>query len=177
MRRGGLLCILLACAFASACASEAGGGNDHYTLYLVRHAEKLADDGDDPGLTAAGLQRAGQLANWLHDRGITDIWSSDYRRSRDTAGPLASALGRDLMLYDPHDLPALAAELRVKGHNALIVGHSNTTPDLARLLCACAISDMDDTDYDQLIVISVNENEKHVETLSQQVLFPAADGS
>ena len=177
MRRGGLLAILLACTIAGACASESGGGNHQYTLYLVRHAEKLADDGDDPGLTAAGLHRAGQLANWLQDRGIADIWSSDYRRSRDTAGPLATRLDRDMMLYDPHDLPALAAELRKKGHTALIVGHSNTTPDLARLLCECFISDMDDSDYDQLIVISVDENEEHVETLSQQFLFPAADGS
>lgn len=177
MRIAGLLSVLLSCTIFSTGANESSDDNDHYTLYLVRHAEKLADDGDDPGLTAAGLHRSGQLANWLQDRGITDIWSSDYRRSRDTAEPLATMLGRDLLLYDPQDLPALAGELRQNKRNALIVGHSNTTPDLARLLCMCVIKDMDDSDYDQLIVISVNKDERHVETLSQQVLFPAADGS
>jgi phosphohistidine phosphatase SixA len=177
MRFGGLLPILLACTIASAFAGGAGGANDHYTLYLVRHAEKLADDGDDPGLTTEGLHRSQQLANWLHDRGVTDIWSSDYRRSRDTAGPLASALGRELMLYDPHDLPALATELRKNGRNALVVGHSNTTPELARLLCECLVSDMDDSDYDQLMLIAVSESERRLEVLSQQLLFPAADDS
>ena len=125
----------------------------------------------------AGLYRSEQLANWLRDRGISDIWSSDYRRSRDTAAPLATMLGREPMLYDPHDLPALADELRKNGRDALIVGHSNTTPDLARLLCVCFIRDMDDTDYDQLIVISISANERHAEILSQQDLFPVADDS
>ncbi|MGA9573881.1 MAG: histidine phosphatase family protein [Lysobacterales bacterium] len=175
MRIVGLLTILLVCMIGNASATAAVDGQ--YTLYLVRHAEKLADDGDDPALTNAGRHRSEQLANWLRDKGITDIWSSDYRRSRDTARPLASSLGLDLTLYDPANLPALARVLRENRHNALIVGHSNTTPDLARLLCVCFIRDMDDSDYDQLIVITITGNEPHVEILSQQGLFSALDDS
>jgi len=153
----------------------AGNADDEYTLYLVRHAEKLLDDGDDPGLTDAGNQRSAQMAGWLRDKDITNIWSSDYRRSRDTAAPLAAMLGTELQLYDPHDLPALVSSLRNNRHNALIVGHSNTTPDLARLLCVCLVGDMDDTDYDQLIVISVSGEDTGLESLSQDALFHAPD--
>lgn len=153
--------------------ADEGRTEDRYQLYLVRHAEKLADDGDDPGLTDAGRRRSEQLAEWLADKGITDIWSSDYRRSRDTAAPLASMQDSSLKLYDPHDLPALAVDLRESRHNALVVGHSNTTPDLARLLCVCFIRDMDDSDYDQLIVVTVSGEDTEVRILSQADLFLA----
>lgn len=166
------LLILLVCVTG---AAGAANSDDQYELYLVRHAEKLADDGDDPGLTDGGEQRSEQMAAWLRGKGITDIWSSDYRRSRDTAQPLASMLGLALRLYDPHDLPALAMSLRENRHTALVVGHSNTTPDLARLLCVCFISDMDDADYDQLIVVSVSGEETEVRILSQAALFPVPD--
>lgn len=170
MHSRGLCLLLLVCMLGHA---DAGGTGEAYTLYLVRHAEKQADGGDDPGLTDAGKQRSQQLARWLADKDVTDIWSSDYRRSRATAEPLAALLGPELMLYDPKDLPALVRNLRENRHNALIVGHSNTTPDLARLLCACFIRDMDDAEYDRLIVISVSAEATQVETLSQGALFPA----
>jgi len=168
MRGGIAILILYVCLTAVA---GAGNADEHYTLYLVRHAEKLPDDGDDPGLADAGKQRSAQMAGWLHDKGITDIWSSDFRRSRDTAAPLAAMLGSELKLYDPHDLPALVSQLRNNRYNALIVGHSNTTPDLARLLCVCFVSDMDDTDYDQLMVVSVTGEDTRLQVLSQDALF------
>lgn len=170
MRSRILVLALLVCVTAVA---GTGNADDQYKLYLVRHAEKLPDDGDDPGLTDAGKQRSAQIAGWLRDKGITDIWSSDYLRSRDTAAPLAAMLGSELKLYDPRDLPALVGDLRVSRHNALIVGHSNTTPDLARLLCTCFVSDMDDSDYDQLIVVSVSGDDSSLEVLSQDALFHA----
>lgn len=171
MRSRILVLALLVCM--TGCA---GAGNDnHYELYLVRHAEKLGD-GDDPGLTEAGARRSEKLAGWLRDKDITDIWSSDFRRSRDTAAPLAAILGSDLKLYDPHDLPALVRNLRDNRQNALVVGHSNTTPDLARLLCACFVRDMDDSDYDQLIVVSASGEDTRMEILSQDALFHTPDG-
>lgn len=170
MHSRGLCLLLLVCMLGHADAGETG---EAYTLYLVRHAEKQTDDGDDPGLTDAGKQRSEQLARWLAGQGVSDIWSSDYRRSRATAEPLALMQGLEVLPYNPQDLPALVRNLRANRHNALIVGHSNTTPDLARLLCACFIKDMDDAEYDRLIVISVSAEATQVETLSQAALFPA----
>ena len=168
MRTRIVFLLLLCCCFACAGASQQ---DDNYTLYLVRHAEKQADGSHDPALSEAGRSRSGQLATWFQANNIEDIWSSDYRRSRDTAAPLLSTLGLELRLYDPRDLPALVSELHEKHNNAVIVGHSNTTPELARLLCHCVISDMDETEYDRLIVVSINGDETKVEILAQSSLF------
>jgi len=163
-----LLILLITVVIGSACAAQP---DSNYTLYLVRHAEKKADGGKDPELTDAGIYRSRQLAKWLQDKDIREIWSSDYQRTRDTAEPLVSSLGLKLNLYDPGDLPTFAGELLGDRKSALIVGHSNTTPDLTRLLCQCDISDMDESEYDQLFVVSVLRGETKVEILRQSSIF------
>ena len=163
------LFLLAFCIIGGATATDR---ENNYTLYLVRHAEKQANGSHDPFLTEAGKHRSVTLANWLQDRNIKDIWSSDYNRTRDTAKPLLSRLGFELNIYNPRDLAILAGNLLDKQHNALIVGHSNTTPELARLLCHCDIEDMDESEYDRLIMISVADGETQVKTLQQQQLPP-----
>lgn len=163
-----LLCVLSCCFFGCAITSEE---NDRYTLYLVRHAEKQTDQGRDPELTTAGELRSQQLAAWLQDKDIKDIWSSDYRRTRGTAKPLIDSSGLKLRIYDPRDLTTLSDMLLGNRHNAVIVGHSNTTPELARLLCDCEIDDMDESEYDRLIVISVVDDKTRVKILRQTRLF------
>lgn len=163
-----LLILLFSVCVGSACTAQ---DDDNFTIYLVRHAEKQAVEGNDPGLTDAGNYRSEQLASWFQDRGVRKVWSSDYRRTRDTAAPLVSMLGLDLSLYDPRDLPTLAGELLGDRENALIVGHSNTTPDLTRLLCECDISDMDESEYDQLYVVSVLGGKTKVKIMNQKSLF------
>ena len=170
MRVRVLFILLLTVVLGTACTAQPQP-DDSYTLYLVRHSEKQADKGKDPDLTEAGNYRSEQLANWLQDKGIRKIWSSDYQRTRNTAGPLVSKLGLKTTLYDPRDLLALANELLENRENALIVGHSNTTPELTRLLCECDINDMDESEYDHLFVVSVSGDKTKVETLNQSLLF------
>ncbi len=153
--------ILLASAlFAVSCSStEAGSTNsdpaaapEAVTLYLVRHAEK--QDGDDPALTTAGEARAEALADRLEGEGIEAVWSTDYRRTLATAAPLADRLGVDVQVYDPGNLPAFAKQVWANGETALIVGHSNTTPELAALLGGEAGPAIDEaSEYDRLYVI------------------------
>lgn len=162
-----LLLILAGCI---GCSNATVPGSD-YSIYLVRHAEKQADAGKDPELTAAGEHRAEQLANWFEDKNISDVWSSDYQRSRNTAKPLLSKTGLELSLYDPRDLPALAGKLQDNGTNAVVVGHSNTTPQLAELLCDCVVAEMDEMEYDLLFVVSVNKGKAKLEILSQKKLL------
>ena len=158
-----LICCLTACTTAPA-------SKDNYKLYLVRHAEKEADGSRDPELTEAGTHRAENLAGWFEDKDIRDVWSSDYKRTHDTAKPTLSKLGLKLKIYDAHDLSALSETLLSNQNNALIVGHSNTTPELARLLCNCDIDDMDDSEYDRLIVVSFDNSGAQVRTLIQSNL-------
>lgn len=168
MRYPVLLLLILACCIG---CSHATQPDSQYSLYLVRHAEKQADGTKDPDLTAQGEQRAEKLAVWLADKNIADVWSSDYQRSRHTAKPSLTNPGLELKLYDPRDLPALASKLRDNQNNALVVGHSNTTPQLAGLLCDCMVAEMDDLEYDLLFVVSVTEGEANLDVLSQKNIF------
>jgi hypothetical protein len=119
---------------AAAVAATAATAHQHaFSLVLVRHAEKAAESADPP-LSAAGRERALRLADRLEAMGIEAVWSSDYRRTRATAIPLASRLGLEVRAYDPR---ALAA------------------PDLAALLCGCAVEPMGHDDYDRLLIIQV----------------------
>ncbi len=68
-------------------------------LVLVRHGEPVRiDEGDvegpaDPGLTARGHDQAARVAAWLAADGVDAIVTSPLRRARETAAPLATALG------------------------------------------------------------------------------------
>jgi len=163
---------LLMCSVSSTGMAEQ---QNSFTLYLVRHAEKQADGSRDPALTDAGKRRAEQLATWFQDKNLEDVWSSDYRRTRDTVAPLVADSGLELSIYDPRELQALAGTLLDKHHNALVVGHSNTTPELARLLCQCVVAEMDESEYDRLIVVTVSAGGTAVKTLTQNALLPLTD--
>jgi len=164
-----ILLLLLACCFAG--SATATDNDNSFTLYLVRHAEKQSDGSRDPELTEMGKNRAVQLGKWLQDKNIADVWSSDYKRTLGTANPLLTELGLEANIYDPGKLTALAEQLRNNRHNAFVVGHSNTTPELARLLCQCSVADMEESEYDRLIEISVSGKKVHARTLKQDDLF------
>jgi len=128
------------------------------TLYLVRHAEKSAE-AQDPGLTEVGQARAASLAERMARKNIEAIWSTPYRRTLMTAEPLRLQTQRPIQTY--RNLDSLAAVLREFGKNALIVGHSNTTPDLARRLGASPSMQMiPDSTYDLLFIVRIPGNSK-----------------
>ena len=151
LRNAALLLLLLAvCLVPVALHSQAPAT----VVYLVRHAEKADDGSDDPLLTADGTHRSQVLAGLLADAGITRILSSDFNRTRDTAAPVAEALGLEVEIYDPRALDELADRLRGSGERVLVSGHSNTTPALVELLGGVpgeAIREADE--YDRLYVV------------------------
>ncbi len=114
-------------------AAKAPSAHPTAVIYLVRHGETV---GQGPGrrLSPVGRKRAEALAARLADAGIERIYTTDFLRTRETAAPTAERLGLEPELYDPSDLAAFAAELRRRGETALVVGHSDTTPQLVRLL-------------------------------------------
>jgi len=98
------------------------------TVYVIRHLQKEA--GADPELTAEGKAGAATLADLIAGKGITAIYATPTRRAMQTAEPLAARLGLAVTPYDPGNPAALAkAAAGVKGA-ILIVGHSNTVPEL-----------------------------------------------
>jgi broad specificity phosphatase PhoE len=140
-------------------------------IYLVRHAETAGDramDPSDPPLSEAGEARAATLAHALADAGLTSILSTDLQRTRATAAPVAAATGLEVQLYDPSDEPAMRAlleRLAGDGGRHLIVGHSNTTPALVRMLGGDPISRIPESEYDRLYVVSVTASGEVISTL------------
>ena len=130
--------------------------SDGRYLFLVRHAEKAASEDGDPPLTGIGQQRADRLRTILKDANIGQVYSSDYQRTRSTGMPLAEQINQDLNLYNPGNLPGFSKKLLAdsKGGNALIVGHSNTTPQLVNLLVGKdQYNSIDESDYGNLFVV------------------------
>ncbi|MDX1570386.1 MAG: phosphoglycerate mutase family protein [Xanthomonadales bacterium] len=128
-------------------------------FFLVRHAEKNPEPEHDPHLSTAGKARAETLAALLEDAGIGRIFSSDYSRTRETAAPLANRLGLEIEPYDPRRLEPFAEELLEMQGRVLVVGHSNTTPQLVRLLGGDAGPPIDEkTEYDRIYVIVVDRD-------------------
>jgi len=123
----GALALLAACATTS--APPPAGPN----VYVVRHLHTPAGE-RDPDLLPEGRRVALLLANWFGDDRPAAIYVSDYKRTRQTAAPLAARLGLTPIVYDPGDTPGLIARVRAGPRPALIVGHSNTVPDIVAAL-------------------------------------------
>ncbi|MEL6694256.1 MAG: phosphoglycerate mutase family protein [Pseudomonadota bacterium] len=129
-----------------------------HEIYLVRHAEKQT--GDDPALTDQGRSRADVLADLLSDKGLTEIYSTNYKRTLETAAPIAERTRLEVQLYDASDLDAFAEILKSKSGVILVVGHSNTTPPLAAALGGDPGTAIDEsTEYDRLYVIDLTGDE------------------
>jgi phosphohistidine phosphatase SixA len=151
------LAIVSACATAQKPAVDPLPGTT--TVYIVRHGEKstMAPDDPDPHLTDAGRRRAQALASRLGTSGITEIIVSQFKRSQETALPLASALR-----IDPVMIPAgtqgssdsvAAAVLRHPGGKILIIGHSNTISGIIQALGGPHLPNLCDSEYSNLFVL------------------------
>ncbi len=70
-------------------------------IYLSRHAEKIKGI-SDPGLTEKGKNRAQWLSDFLKSKSVEVIYSTNYKRTLQTAQPVASVQKKDIIIYDPH---------------------------------------------------------------------------
>jgi phosphohistidine phosphatase SixA len=151
--------LLLILLFPLLATCQPRGNQEETLVFLVRHAERADDGGmaseEDPHLSAAGEERAEVLARMLKDAGITHIHSSDYLRTRETAAPLAAATGLDVSTYDARDLESFAAELLATPGRHLVVGHSNSTPELVAALGGEPYGEIESMEYDRLYLVSI----------------------
>ncbi|MGI9262724.1 MAG: phosphoglycerate mutase family protein, partial [Woeseiaceae bacterium] len=133
------------------------------TMIFVRHAEKALMPVDDPGLSAEGELRAAELARQLVDAdvvaGIDAIYSTSYRRTVETAQPIADALGIPINRYSPDDDDEDVVNAMVRDHKGkiiLVVGHSNTVPALIAALGASKnVPPIAEMEYDNIYLISI----------------------
>ncbi|MCW8878004.1 MAG: histidine phosphatase family protein [Kangiellaceae bacterium] len=124
-------------------------------IYLVRHAEKAKDGTKDPALTKTGNQRAKNIAKMLKGEKLKYVYSTDYKRTQQTAEPTAKVNGLVIKSYNPRELAKFAEQVKSMQGDMLIVGHSNTTPALVHLLGGDANGDIDDSEYDRIYHLQV----------------------
>lgn len=127
-----------------------------YSIYLVRHAEKV-NNSINPILTACGKLRAKQLASLLSQTNINTIYSTRYQRTMQTAIPLANQNKIAIKNYNPKYLEQLSLQLQQSQINTLVVGHSNTTPRLVELLTKQTVASLSEQDYQQLYQVLYND--------------------
>jgi len=133
------------------------------TVIVVRHAEKSTDDPRDPSLSPAGEARAKALSNVLADAGVSEIYTTHFKRTRQTAEPLARNLGvaiteRPITAQNTGTHSAdLAREIlaRGAGKSVLVVGHSNTVPDIVEALSGRTVAPIADSEYDHIYVLVI----------------------
>jgi broad specificity phosphatase PhoE len=102
-------------------------------VYVMRHLNTPAGQAD-PGLLPEGQRAAEALAAWFGNERPVAIYVTDYKRTRETVAPLAARLGLAPIVYDPADTPGLVAHVRAAHGAVLVVGHSNTVPDIVAAL-------------------------------------------
>jgi broad specificity phosphatase PhoE len=134
------------------------------TVIFVRHAEKTVSPADDPGLTEAGQRRAAELARQLVDAdvvpgaGVDAVFSTPFRRTVETARPVADALELQIMTYDETDTEKFLETVvrEYKGKIVLVVGHSNTIPDMIGNMGASKnVPPIVDDEYDNIYLVSI----------------------
>lgn len=135
-------------------------------IVVVRHAERETGQGDD-SLSAAGRARAEKLVFVLQDVGVTDVLTSDRKRTVETAVPLVKARSltpqivpiEDAMGGDAAASSQVAATVKAiaalpANARVLIVGHSNTVPLLLKALGVAEPVTIPDTEFDNLFVVA-----------------------
>jgi len=149
---------LLGSASVAQVALAQGTPNGTTTIIVVRHAEKEAVPATDPPLTSAGNARAGALVELAKDAGVNAIVSTEYLRTRSTVAPLAAKLGLTTEIIGARTSARITADSilsKHRGHTVLLVGHSNTVPDLVAAFGAAKPADICDAGYDNAFVVTV----------------------
>lgn len=152
----------LAAALALAVVGRGMHAQDaaHPTVVIVvRHAEKAAAPADDPPLTDAGAARAKALATALADANVSAVITTQLRRTRETAAPLATLRGVVLETV-PTSSPVAAhakavadAVRKHAGQTVLVVGHSNTVGAIIGALGGPRVRDLCDAEYSTLFTL------------------------
>ena len=127
------------------------------TYYLIRHAEKVRIDPDnkDPELNEAGKQRAIVWQEYFTDLEIDKVYSTNYKRTMQTALPVSNSKGLEISLYSPSSIDYEGFLDSTIGDNVLIVGHSNTIPTFVNeIINDNVYPDIEDSNNSSLYIVS-----------------------
>ena len=126
------------------------------TIVVVRHADKI-DNSDDAVLSPTGEAQAKRLAHVLKDVGITAIYTSQFKRTIQTATPLADLLKIKPFAYEQTDIDGVVKEIRRKHPKevVMVVGHRSTVPKVLKQFGALEPVALGSSEYDSLFILTL----------------------
>jgi len=145
----------LSAFFLVTCLCIAASAQQVRTIFLVRHAEKVSNAADAL-LSDVGKKRAECLANTLADAQIHAIYTTEVKRTQQTAEPTAQHAGVTVTVVPGKDIAGLVTKLQSGDSPALVVGHSNTLPAIIEALGAGKIKALGDNEYDGLYIVTLD---------------------
>lgn len=144
-------------------------------VYLVRHAEKAGNAPSDGLKIPEGVDRRDALCLHLNHYKFSRIYSTNYPRTLQTIKPLADLQGIPLVFYNNGD-SLLSALVTEKNRRFLIVGHSNTIPQMIRAngLNPGFSGNIPDNEFDNLYIITVKQKHGSLIKTIQKKKYGAA---
>ncbi|MDZ4361893.1 phosphoglycerate mutase family protein [Brevundimonas sp.] len=149
--RAGLLALALACCCVCNAAAQ--------TVVIVRHAEK-ADSSADPDLSEEGRSRAVSLAELFEDEAPGLILTSPLQRTMQTAVPASGMAGVPIQTVsfdggtEDHVMRTVGLVRAASPETViLIVGHSNTVPQIAAALGDQEPQSLGECDFDRVTTL------------------------
>lgn len=135
--------------------NNSGDNKEVTTLIFVRHAEK--SEGKNPELTDVGKNRALNIGKMFKDSGIVAVYSTDYKRTVQTATPLSKNLGLPVKKYNPSDKDFVKRVVQNhKGKTIFIVGHSNTVPRMINSINSkFNIKQLNEKEFSKVFIVKV----------------------
>lgn len=121
--------------FATAC--DTGHDSEEMTIYyFIRHAEKDTSNpqNEDPELTGEGKKRVETWREVFKEVPFDLVYSSLYRRTRETARPIARDHNLEVLTFDTKKLNDEEFQENTKGKTVLVVGHSDLNPEWVNYL-------------------------------------------
>jgi broad specificity phosphatase PhoE len=157
MKRRVILAIACVCSILASVHLRAA---DAQVFFVVRHAER-ADSGTpsgrsmntDPPLSTAGNERAKRLVSVLRSANVTHIFTTEFQRTRQTAAPLAAQVHQEAVTVPADDVNGLVERLLKTSGATVVVGHSNTVPDIMKRLGVAEQVSIPDSEFDNLFVV------------------------
>jgi phosphohistidine phosphatase SixA len=150
-RRAAAIVVVALCGVTTAWAQT-------QVVVIVRHAEKADAPKGDVALTDRGRARADALAATLVDAAVDTIVTTERRRSRETAAPLVAARHLTPVVVPSSDdnkahARAVAQAVRNGGAVVLVVGHTDTVPEIIEALGGPKIAEICDDQYGMMFTM------------------------
>ena len=133
--------------------------SDATQIYILRHTEKADETSENPDLSVQGIERAKYWKKVLQHTEFDQVFTTDFKRNIQTAELISAASSVKPELYYPMSFDVLKFLNLIKGQQVLIIGHSNTIPDMVnRLIGETKYPPMSHKNYNILYIITINKN-------------------